>query len=548
MSSRNRGSRLRGVPVEVMGGVSYGRVVRPDAAWTMTSLRAGKVVPVWAAPVFREDRVSGDIVVDLTMEETIEPLANAVIARVTTWFAPATCFGTGVSEERYFSGIDEYNKAYLGKGLGTMAPKALSRTVAFNPTHEYAKALGLQAVNGAAINADYLAGYNAVANYRNRRKSAKMPWRSWQQHTLDNAFWPAAATDAIRYDYERDAMDGSVVVPIADDKFTVTGLGLPAKGVTGTNGASFETERDTTYPNYRDGGVRMKVDAAGEPRIYAQARGQAVEFSLADMQAAQKTAHWASIRAGIADSVSDDDAIDLIMQGISMPQEALRDPILLADQTGVFGFQTLAATDASGLGQSVTTGRLQIRQRLAMPRSNVHGVILVLVEVVPERIFDRVRDPFLHMTSGEEYPDALADTLDPEKVDFVKKSQVDVLHSEPDGHFGYAPMNWQHDRQIPRLGGKFYRNAVSGVDADRRKIWTPEVVDPALTVDFWKVGALDHSVFVDSLADPVAVIVRGGLRIEGNTQRGPGLRENRGDYAAVQAEVEQEKFGGVAPL
>lgn len=77
----------------------------------LTSLPAGKMVPLLAMPLLREDRVrSSALRVSFELMETVEILMNAVNVRVAAYLVPNLAF------ER-FSGMDELNRAYQGKPI-----------------------------------------------------------------------------------------------------------------------------------------------------------------------------------------------------------------------------------------------------------------------------------------------------------------------------------------------------------------------------------------------------------------------------------------------
>ena len=131
-----------------------------------------------------------------------------------------------------------------------------------------------------------------------------------------------------------------------------------------------------------------------------------------------------------------------------------------------------------------TTGVAQGRLSIRCPQTNTGGIIMITAEIVPEQLYERKKDYFLYATDTDHLPSTLRDELDPEKVSVVKNSHVDVLHSTPDGTFGYSYLNHEWDRNLVNVGGKYIRPVNDAFDEDRQKIWTTEVADPALNADF----------------------------------------------------------------
>ena len=157
---------------------------------------------------------------------------------------------------------------------------------------------------------------------------------------------------------------------------------------------------------------------------------------------------------------------------------------------------------AENLTESVVNGGTIIEQRFSCPRVPMGGVIMMVVEVSPEQLFERQKDPYLHATTVDELPQFLRDTLDPEKVVVVKNEEIDLDHDTPNDTFGYAPPNHQWTRSIPQIGGKFYRPAVDAAfDEDRQRIWAVETQSPVLSQDFYLCTTMHQKPFVLTTGD-----------------------------------------------
>lgn len=266
-----------------------------------------------------------------------------------------------------------------------------------------------------------------------------------------------------------------------------------------------------------------------------------ISVSLANIELAKQMTSFAKLREQFS-GLSDDHLIDLLMEGIRVPDEALRQPILLDRKSTVFTYAERHATDGASLDQSVTTGRAVLDMSIRTPPMNSGGVILVTVEIVPEPLFERLQDRFLAATAPSDLPNFLRDFLDPEKVDVVPNAYVDVLHDTPTATFGYAPLNHAWNRSLVRIGGRYYRPDPSTFVEDRQRFWSVEKENPALTTDFYLVDAsLPHTVFADTLADPFEILTVGRLDIVGNTVFGKRLEEDDGHYSAIVADVDTSR-------
>ena len=528
--------------------------VRGEEIRVLTSCRAGKIVPVAAVPLLREDRVASSRVrVKVKMEETVHPLMNAVNLTVMAHFIPFLAL------EGRFDGLEQFNRSYKGinEPRGTAAPIPFFNMMTFSNTAEFWKTLGVHWVNGAQINDAFVAAYNTLVNFRRKARSEKIGLRTLLDTTLAQAFWKNPILSHIVPDFDSALIDGQVALDIINAQLPVKGLGHTGGDGTalGTNASVRETGGATvTYPKYMavDSAVTGATFMRGTdgstthanfiPAIFAELEANSITVSLANIEMAKKTAAFARLREQYA-GMDDDYLVDLLMQGIRVPEEAMKQPILLDRQSTIFGLTERYATDGANLDKSVTNGFAEVTLNMRTPAMNTGGIILITAEIVPEQLFERMEDVFLAADAVSDLPDFIRDFLDPEKVEVVPNRFVDVLHSTPAGVFGYAPLNHRWKRSLTRIGGRYYRPNVDTFIEDRQRFWSVEKLNPALTTDFYLVpSTMSHSVFADSAADPFEILALGGVQIVGNTVFGQVVEENRGDYAAIDAKVDKTQI------
>lgn len=522
------------------------RTMRPSGQRILTSFEPGKSVPVMAIPLLREDAVAGgQFNVVFEMKETVEVLMNAVNARVLTYLVPRTAF------ER-FDGLDSINKSYSGEPPMAGQPVVPWFEEMDAPAHganEILKKMGKHARPGTKINTDYIEAYNQIWNFRAKNRSADIPLRTRLDATLAPAFWQHQTFAHIVPDWDQAAMEGSVPLSITNAKMPVKGIGfqtthpngaiddytmkvsgLPHTPVVYPKGASVVDTNSGTGT----GKIAIKLDGTtGYPDVWAELQDNGVSISLANIELAKKTQAFAELRKQYSGH-SDEYIIDLLMQGISVPEQAWNQPILLGDMSTVFGMSKRYATDAENLTESVVNGMTALEVRFRCPPVPMGGVIMMLIEVAPEQLFERQADPYLHATTVEKLPNFLRDTLDPEKVVIVKNEEIDLDHDTPTSTFGYAPLNHEWARSVPAIGGKFYRPAVDAAfDEDRQRIWAVETQNPVLSKDFYLCTTMHQKPFVQTTGDNFEVLIRGEAAIRGLTVFGGMLIEATGDYDAV---------------
>jgi len=529
--------------------VQFNRSIRTDEGVLMSSGRAGLVIPVGYAPVLRGDSVAGRISVDLNLAEMPRPLLNAVFANVQAWFVPK-------SIHPQFAGMDEFYASYAGEPIKTVgqpdrAPPAFfhynSSFNTFFPTSPFAQTLGIHTVSGDTLNTDLVDAFVAIYNFRLAAHSSKLARKDYTAENVANAcalppaFWPSGRFARIVPDYEEDLVVGALDLDISAGRVPIRNLlrssGTPAdSGYFKVNEFPLQEVTPTTPRN-----ILMDTSVEGGT-VFADLAAQMITSSLADIDKARALQSFAKLRTAMAGNngtgfVSDETILAHLMQGLSVPEDLYKRPWLLNSKRVPFGFAERFSTEGATLDQSVTTGRSSAELSINIPRSEVGGTIVVTVEVLPERLDERQEDNWLTITQVDKLPNALRDVLNPEPVDLVPNSRIDVKHTQPSALYGFEPMNDKWNRSFTRLGGAFFQEnpGVPAVD-QRMAIWQAMVTDPVYSQDhFLAPQPFPHYVFSDTAAPAFEFVTRHSLKIVGNTQIGDMLSENNNEFADTEA-------------
>ena len=545
-------TRMRTTPIPVQ------RSNRPMVIRNLTSGNAGKMIPLMAVPLLREDACSGMFRFQFKMDETVEILMNSVNVRVMAYLVPKLAF------DRY-DGWDTLNRSYEGITTGaagqTIPGWFEAYTAPADPTdNEIHWTLGKHAKPGDVLNTDYIEAYNQIWNFRARNRSPNLTPRARLAETLAPAFWNHQMWAHVVPDFDQSIIDGEVPLNIVSSQMPVKGLGFldASVGVPSANPSVRETDGvsprtfpyglgvDVTGGASNTGKLIAEMSGATNaayPKIFAEMQENGITVSLSNIEMARKTQAFANLRRQY-NGHSDDYIIDLLMDAITIPDAAWQQPMLLADESTIFGMAKRWATDGGNLTESVVNGATFIDMRIRTPRVGCGGVIMVVAEIAPEQLFERQRDPYLYANTVDELPQYLRDTLDPEKVQIVENGEVDVLHGTPTGTFGYAPMNHQWAKSYAQVGGRFTRPATDpSFDEDRQRIWAVETEDPVLGRDFYLVSSMHYKPFVitDADVDHFEVMTQGQVNISGNTVFGDLLIESTDDYEKVMEEAPTER-------
>lgn len=501
--------------------LTFPRTRRPDIRAMNTSARAGKVYPAAFIPLMPEDTMlSSRVSFMARMEETEKLLSNAVHFRAHAYFVSLAAL------ER-FNGLDSVAYAWAQK---EGAAAVIEKAVKISDQSAFYHAFGEHIPDGAEVNTLYLEAYNAVINYRRKQVSISLPERTRLQSNLARALWGSTALARIVPDFDAALIEGEV-------ELNVTSPNIPVDGINrvGLSGGSASTTSLSLFANPSDVAV---TDSGGNygmqfmDDISVDFQNAGVTMSVANLERAKKMQAFAVLRQGFAGN--DDDLIDLAMRGLRFPNQAYVDPIHIGSGSATFGMAQRYATDSANLEEYVVNGSVRVDIPLRVPQQPTGGVVVITYEIIPEPVFDRQADMFLY-ANFDDLPNALRDHLDTQPVDAVPNRFVDSLHTAPDGHFGYAPLNYEWIRRRVGVGGRFLRTLASDPSAeDQQHIWSVRTVDPVLNEDTFLVPTdLAHNVFRDTLLDPFLVQCAHSCVIEGITQFGPTLFESQGDYEAV---------------
>lgn len=534
------------------------RTMRRQAIRGITSMPAGRMVPIAAIPLLREDAVrSGRLRFSLESMETAEVLMNAVNVRFLAYLVP------NLALERFNGSMDQLNLSYQGKPpMEGEDVVPFIETAAFgdhgdNDVYRY---LGLHSRPDTLVNTAYLEAYNAIWNFRAKNRSPDLSLRTRLATDLAPAFWQHEQFAHIVPDFDQAVIDGEVPLNVVKDQLRVRGLGRRdssqptyAEGVAvmesppvDENGVPDQSQATVINYGASVSGADILMHVSGTvdhriPAVFAELEQNGITVSLSNIEMARKTQAFAKLRQQY--NQHDDWIINLLMDGISIPEQAFKQPMLLADRQTVFGMSKRYATDSGNLTESVVNGATFLDMAINLPRIGTGGVIMVVAEITPDQLFERQEDPFLHATSLDHFPQYLRDTLDPEKVDIVKNSRIDTDHDTPDAVFGYEPLNAKWNIEAPRVGGRFYRPEVDeAFDEDRQRIWAVETANPTLSTDFYIATTMHTKPFVVSNQDPFEVVSQGDVYIEGSTVFGGHLVEATDDYERVLALAPQDRL------
>jgi len=544
--------------------IAVQKSVRSAKGRVLTSANAGKILPLKYEWLHREDGVrSGKIRANIEMMETSEMLMNGVGVTLYAHFVPMLAF------DRFNGSMDELNRSYKKQNgaAGSVVPffetnkyyDPSSNSVLGNwpdygtdadthpsspQTTAFYQVTGTH-IQNSTINVTPIEAYNAIVNHRRKARSKSLPLRNAFDHTLADAFWINNGMQNIVPDYDQNLIDGQV---------TLAGLTFqaPIKSKFAKESSSSDlsasannvTNNSYHYSPAQQDGIVDQGDYYLFDEIFAELQtGGNATMSLADIEQARKTAAFAKLRAKY-DGIDEEHVIDLLMSGIRVPEEALKQPILLGRQRAMIGFNQRYATDGANLDKSATNGMATIDMSFRTPAMNTGGVIMITAEIVPEQLWERKKDYFLYTTDPDTLPNYLRDVLDPEAVAVIKNNHADVNHATPDGTFGYAPLNHEWQRDAVNVGGKYYRPANDAFDEDRAKIWTAESTNPTLNEDFYLCSSLHKKVFADQVSDSFEITCLSDMQIVGNTVFGAGLQETdaTSDYDTITSQVDSSRI------
>lgn len=541
------------------------RTMRKDEAVLLTSAEMGEIIPTFHSFLLREDQVTnGRVTLNVSTTELTEMPVNGIAVTAHVWLVPMLAL------EQFGGSLDRLNKAYTGtQDIDGQVPVYFEKNKYYDPPSDTVSTLGgvssIDTSTGAGLvgagtpnfyqtmgihtessdfNNTLVQAYNVSTNSRYQYLSKSLDKRNEFDHRFAKATWPL---NQLRY-----------IVPDFDDRFIDGEAAVSMTFTAPIKSKQYEQESSAYYN--ADG----TTAAAGNPRWPAQNHNTAIQdgdwmlfsdivaelsggggkVSMRDLENAKKTAAFAKIRAKYSDRLADDDIVQLLMDGISVPMSELMEAMLLKKVTVPMVYNQQYATDAANLDDSVTRGYAQIDCSFKTPRINGGGTILVTLEVVPEQLYERKEDYWLSNPSVDALPSFVKDYLDPQKVETILNKEIDCNHTDPNGIFGYAPLNsrWKNISHS-RVGGKYYRPANDAYDENRAKIFTAETSSSmTLNEDFYLVSGLHKKMFADQVTDGLEISGRMSINIAGNTVFGQALMEATNDYDVIDAEIDHTRI------
>jgi len=542
--------------------IAQRRSVRGLKKRVLTSFDAGKIIPLSYEWLHREDAVqSGRVRINVQSEMFADGMPmNGIAVNVYAHAVSQACY------ERFGGSIDEVNKSYAKENgaAGSVVPFFESNkwfdhagsTVSTSTSASVLKGLDTAYLNHANqmsvfyqtmgihiettnINTTPVEAYNAIVNHRRKARSKSLPIRNAFDHTLAEAFWLNTGYNDIVADFDAKLLDGEV---------TLQGLTFqaPIKAQNALYGTATDANGSTIagHAPHQNTVIVDEGDMYLFEDIYAElSTGGNATMSLADLDQARKTVAYAKLRSKY-DWIDDQYVIDLLMQGITIPSLLQTQPILIGKKSTMLNFNERFATDGANLDTKVANGSATIDMNISTPRMPYGAVIMYTMEVVPEQLWERSKDPFLYTTDTDTLPNSLRDTLDPQKVQTVKADTLDVNHTTPNSTFGYQPLNNQWKMDCVRVGGKFYRPANDAFTEDRQKIWGCETLNPTLSESHYLVKDLHKKIFADQVADSFTATVMSDLKVSGNTVFGTSLLEAdaSSDYDTITSQVDSSRI------
>lgn len=518
-----------------------------------TSVPAGRMTPVMAYPLLREDTLkTSDLFVKVDLMEAAEAVRNPIDVRFLAYFVPFLAFA------KFDGGRDEFDRSYMkaaGANGQPVTPFFETANLGADGSVPILRYLGLHNPLNFAGNDAYIRAYNIIWNFRARNRSKQLFAAKARLETntaLAPAFWNHEQFKYVVPDWDDQAMEGSVDLTFTSALIPVIGNGpLQVENTANTMGTRTVSALATSNNLNASGSalasnntVQLARAASG---VVADLAQSGVKISLANIQAMEKARWYAEAKAqfeGLTQgTVPDNVAIDLLMQGISVPDKMWQQPILVADKTVVANLDKRWATDGANLASAMVNGEASTMLRMTMPRCPTGGIIMVVAEILPRQFFERMEDPLLFTTDVATLPRADRDDMDAQPVERVSNRMIDVSHTNGSGLFGYAPLHHKWQQPYARLGGKFFKSSPSNTfNQDRAQFWTVEQQDPQYNADFMISENMNQLPFVLLNVDVGEAEMMGSLVIEGNTQFGERLIENEDAYNEVRAVADQTRI------
>lgn len=537
--------------------IPHQRTIRKDRCATMSSGKAGKVVPAGYFPLLPGDACAGTFGIDVELAEMPKPLLNGVGMNVQAWFVPKVC-------DPRFAGFDEamasytgHTNTYMSSGTSQSDPKPTfyrKVTTALERTQiregEIYQTLGIYPAF-REMNTDLIDAYALIHNFRLKAHSDNLTRRQYfdefssTANILAPAFWPSGAWSNVVPDYDVSLRIGEMDLDVQSGRFPLSNLGFQTDAL-GTGSVSFKdgTGEDGTTrtgtgsaTDVGDLAILTKLNSLSQqiPDVYTDLAQDfiALNSSLAAVDKARELKSFAKIReqmAGIDSSgfINENAILAMMMSGLKVPQDQFQRPILLDSKRVMFGFAERFATDSANLTDSVTQGRASATLSINVPEAVLGGTVMFIIEVLPERIDERASDEWLHVQDPADLPEPVRDSLRIDPTDLVLNRRLDSAHTNGGGLYGYEPMNNVWNRDFTRMGGIFQQiDPETEVTESRAGIWQANIIDPSFDETHWLAPQpFPNDVFADTLKPSFEFVARHDVRVSGLTQMGNPLMEN----------------------
>lgn len=532
--------------------ISFPRTRRMDRGALRTSGRAGQMQIAAYMPLLRGDSAAGRFTGQFKLSHMPKPIMNRVMLNMQVWFVSHLCHPRFASANELMHSYQE--KQIISLGEAPRNPPRYFNT--YGPTEraiikgsDHFKHLGLHD-NQNTLNDELLDIYSLIYNFRLAAHSTKLARRQYFQENpaqaakFSPAFWVENRFTRVVPDYDKDLVMGAMSLDVAAGQLPVKGIRRvgtgtvdgAANGLFNSTNAGNATTRIGNTTNWLEFDIRGATDA-----IYAEMMGTTIISTLRDIDTARQTQAYAKVRRALAGNNPSGYDADLVimaelMQGFT-PMTNLERPVLIDHKVVPFSLHERPATDGPNLEMSTSDGVAQVDLSINVPETDTGGMIMVTYEVVPERIYERQRDPYFNKTAPGDLPNALRDVLRPEPIDTVVNSRLDANHSTPAGLYGYEPMNDQWNREFTRLGGQFFSDTGTEWTEARSSLWLAGVSNPVYSRDHFLVPEnMDHSVFSKTDGPAYEAAFQHDLLVTGITQFGDILAENNGEFAAIEEE------------
>lgn len=542
--------------------VDVPRTNRNHPIRNMTSLPAGKVVPLAAVPMLREDALNARFSFVFQMQQTVEVLLNGIDVVVEAWMVPHLAMPE-------FRTMDDLNLAMYGEkrpGEDAVTPFFKTAVAPAPNVNQVLQRLGKHRKPGLKYNTMYERAYNLLVNHARSEVSPHIPLRELDDRTLAQALWPTNKYAHLVADFDQAVAEGEVALNVAQQNLVLKGtdgdryVPVASKG----DGTAIQMKEGANYRNLNltpasgTGVVALQGSTAAGQAItdlkglradlqgaVAMLSDNGISISLANLNLAREAQIFANIRKRY--NAHEEMVIRMLMDGMTIPEQAWKHPIMLRQGRTRFGMNKRYSSDADALNVSMVDGVAAIDMAVAVPRCPPGGVMMVVAYIAPEQLFERQMDPYLAAETADDLPSFIEDHLDPEFVEIVPNQYIDQDHDEPDDIYAYGPGNYMWNDNGPGIGGRFFRPEVdAGYDEDRNALWAVETQNPRLTKDAYLVPADIHlKPFWTSTIDPFDCITLGRVIINGLTQFGPMLIEalpGESDYDAILSRVDQGRI------